>query len=252
MPTAAPAPRAIIAGLTLSLALLGLAGACTIDLDRPVGGDQAISPDQGPPPADLRPDQNLCGNGRLDPGELCDTALPIDDADRCPAPDDCPKPDVCVVAYEGEGCQARCALRLITQCVADDGCCPKGCDSSTDGDCPSAETCGDGKPDEREFCDKDCPASCPPKLCNSGQVIGDADTCTARCFYTPTQEGTECFTGTAPGKCYGGKCCDGCWDGSSCFGGTTDALCGKEGARCADCASQGLCCDIEQVCSSCP
>lgn len=39
------------------------------------------------------------------------------------------------------------------------------------------------------------------------------------------------------GLCFGGACCDGCWDGAKCEPGETDAACGVRGVACTACGS---------------
>jgi hypothetical protein len=238
------------ASAALALLLTLLTSACVVDLERP-SADLGIEVDQAPP-ADLpAPDLSLCGNGKLDPGERCDTAIPTDAQGHCPRAADCPRPDVCVDPLEGQACQSRCTLRLITQCADGDGCCPPGCERVTDGDCPDPDLCGNGKLDSGESCDGDCPTSCPPKVCNSGQVIGEAKACTARCLYTPSTDGVSCVDTGDDGQCRAGSCCTTCWDGESCRVEVNDAFCGTKGVLCVDCEAQGKCCSADS-CGSCP
>lgn len=233
--------------------------ACVIDLPerRFDGGavvDQLVRDQrQDLPPADLGVDQEqLCGNGKLDTGELCDIAIVSPALGACPTAASCEDGEACTAnTLEGPGtCQARCTLKLITTCVAGDGCCPAGCDSSSDDDCSS--TCGNNTKDALETCDGDCPTSCAPKTCQSGQIVGSADNCAAHCLYIPAGEGTTCSGGQ--GRCHAGNCCTvkQCWDGASCRDGDVDAACGGLGDECTDCASLGKCCDaITQLCKAC-
>lgn len=55
-------------------------------------------------------------------------------------------------------------------------------------------------------------------------------------------DGTAC-TGTsgASGRCYGGNCCTGCWDGARCNGGRLGAACGTGGGACTSCIDSDPC-----------
>jgi hypothetical protein len=82
-----------------------------------------------------------CGNGELEPGEMCDPA------DTCPNESACKSSNACLLArYVGaaDSCDARCDVTLIHSCVSGDGCCPAGCDRAHDRDCP--DSCPEGAP----------------------------------------------------------------------------------------------------------
>ncbi len=70
-----------------------------------------------------------CGNGVLEPPELCD-----------PCTEDCDDGDACTTdttSGSAEGCDLVCGHAPVTACVlAADGCCPSGCNGANDGDCP--------------------------------------------------------------------------------------------------------------------
>jgi hypothetical protein len=82
-----------------------------------------------------------CGNGEIEPGEMCDPA------ETCPTKAACKSTDACVTAkYLGaaDSCDARCELSVISGCVSGDKCCPAGCDHARDSDCPACpegQTC---------------------------------------------------------------------------------------------------------------
>jgi hypothetical protein len=61
---------------------------------------------------------------------------------------------------------------------------------------------------------------------------------TSRTEWTPRSDGSMC-SGAAIGKCRGGACCTGCWDGFSCVAGTLPSKCGDGGDACAFC--EGSC-----------
>jgi cysteine-rich repeat protein len=85
-----------------------------------------------------------CGNGAVEAGETCDTAIAAGMPGACPtACDDgiaCTT-DTLFVPDTGD-CGAICQYAEITTPAAGDECCPAGADSSSDSDCSGA--CGDG------------------------------------------------------------------------------------------------------------
>ena len=97
---------------------------------------------------------SCCGNGQLDPGEACDTALPANHANACPG--SCDDGDPCTTdALSGTSCGVTCSSTAITATVSGDGCCPVGATSQTDSDC--APSCGNGALDSGETCDPKIP-----------------------------------------------------------------------------------------------
>lgn len=106
-----------------------------VGVDGGANTDAAVAPDANPEKLDAAP-VPLCGNGKLDPGELCEG--------NCP--EFCETKSCEVVALENTGtCQAQCVVKSReSQCKSDDGCCPSACTSATDNDCacvPTAEVC---------------------------------------------------------------------------------------------------------------
>lgn len=79
-----------------------------------------------------------CNNGVIDPGETCDPP------GTCPT--SCtPSTDACapvMLVGDAATCTAACATQPITACVAGDGCCPMGCDTTTDSDCAAGAAGG--------------------------------------------------------------------------------------------------------------
>ncbi len=62
----------------------------------------------------------MCGNGRRDPGEFCDIAIPSG-TDACPTA--CDDQNPCTMdQLTGTACQARCVQSPIANCVAADRC----------------------------------------------------------------------------------------------------------------------------------
>lgn len=132
---------------------------------------------------------DTCGNGTLDPDELCDGDCPTS-CDATPAT--CERFQL---VGDISTCSARCESTPVTTCTDADGCCPSICNASTDADCVVPLTCGNGQPDEGELCDgDDCPTSCTPtNACEPLELIGSAQTCDAECVSSGPI--TECGSG---------------------------------------------------------
>lgn len=204
-----------------------------------------------------------CGNGKLDPGEKCDTKIAAGKAGACPkACDDklaCTKDTL----QNGGTCGAVCSHSTITACTGGDGCCPTGCNAKNDSDC--SDSCGNGVVEPPEKCDTAiaagkagaCPKACDDqKACTENKLLS-AGTCSAVCSYPaitqcktgdgccPTgctsqndgecaakcgnavkESGEACDTAIAQGK--PGACPKACSDGKAC---TSDAL--KNPGTCA-------------------
>jgi len=73
-------------------------------------------------------------------------------------------------------------------------------------------------------------ASCAGATCNTVSCVSQT------CTLTPLPDGDACAA-AAPGVCYGGVCCTGCWDGSACQPGTSTSACGSAGGICSACAT---------------
>ncbi|MEZ4364801.1 MAG: DUF4215 domain-containing protein [Kofleriaceae bacterium] len=153
-----------------------------------------------------------CGNGELDPGEVCDDGNTVD-GDGCAR--DCRSDERCGNGVRdageacddgnttgGDGCQADCALPRCGDGVLDAGeLCDDG--NTTDGDgcaasCDSDEACGNGVLDPDEECDDGnlvdsdgCQATCvqqrcgdgvvdPEEVCDDGNLLS-GDGCAAGC-----------------------------------------------------------------------
>jgi putative metal-binding protein len=131
-----------------------------------------------------------CGNGVIDPGERCDTSIGSGPG-ACPTV--CDDGVACTddLLLAAGTCAASCSFAAVAACLDDDGCCPAGCNSATDGDC--APACGDGALDAGEACDTAIPpgegGACP-SVCDDGDACTDdvllsAGTCAASCSFTP-------------------------------------------------------------------
>lgn len=80
-----------------------------------------------------------CGNGVLDANETCDRAIPAGLPGACPTA--CDDSEACTTdVLQGTvgSCTRACGVTPVTRCVSGDGCCPTGCFSPADTECPLA------------------------------------------------------------------------------------------------------------------
>ena len=116
---------------------------------------------------------NCCGNGKLDAGESCDTAIPAGSSGACPT--FCNDYNACTKdTLGGTKCTAKCTYVSITQPKNYDGCCPPGASSLTDNDCKIV--CGNGLLEAGEQCDPGISAG--PGKCPTLAACNDKDACT--------------------------------------------------------------------------
>jgi cysteine-rich repeat protein len=146
--------------------------------------------------ADCNP---MCGDGRKNGKETCDTAIAAGQLDACPTA--CPTAEACMkLELVGEGCNTECKATPITAIGAADGCCPMGADATADSDCPAQ--CGNNVIEAGETCDPQtsCPVCSVADKCLTVSTTGSADACNVSC------------TITAVSACTGGDgCCpEGC------------------------------------------
>lgn len=145
-----------------------------------------------------------CGNGAVETGEACDTAIAAGPG-ACPAT--CNDGLACTVdtlASAGT-CQAACATTNITTPIDGDGCCPPGFTSIHDNDCVPG--CGNGVVEAGEICDTAiasgagrCPTSCSDGLSCTTDVLSGAGTCAASCGHA-TISTCAAADGCCPGSC---------------------------------------------------
>jgi hypothetical protein len=130
----------------------------------------------GPPP------EVVCGDGKVEGAELCDTAILAEQEGACPV--ECKSDDACSpLVLAGSDCETQCAGLTITHAQSGDGCCPDGVGGGEDSDCGS---CGDAIVGPAETCDP--PSGCPTRetcsqssACIFGVFSGDPALCTADC-----------------------------------------------------------------------
>lgn len=129
------------------------AGTCTAacsatPITLPMNGDGCCPP--GATPATDTDCVLGCGNGIVDPGETCDTAITVGPG-RCPTT--CSDGMACTrdVLANGSTCTATCSFPAITTPASGDGCCPAGANANNDTDC--APVCGNMVVETGEQCD---------------------------------------------------------------------------------------------------
>ncbi|HXJ22595.1 MAG TPA: hypothetical protein VMT03_20420 [Polyangia bacterium] len=131
---------------------------------------------------------STCGDGHVQAGEACDTAI-TSGAGACPK--SCDDGDPCTDdrLLSAGTCQAVCVHLPITLPAAGDGCCPSGATFLADADC--APACGNGVVEAPvEKCDPavagSCPTTCPTGgSCTTVTLRGSASNCSAACVATP-------------------------------------------------------------------
>jgi cysteine-rich repeat protein len=183
-----------------------------------VGDSTAANDSDCPQPA-------ACGNGKVDMGETCDTAIAAGQPGACPTAASCDDHQACTTdTVVGAGtCQAACQHTPITVPAPGDGCCPPGGNSGNDSDCAAA--CGDGVVTPPEKCDTGIPAgqpgACPTQAtcddhqaCTTDTVV-DPGTCNASCSNTPITQPAN-GDGCCPAGANAGNdsdCAGSCGDG---------------------------------------
>ena len=146
-----------------------------------------VDPDTDTTPA-------ACGDGVLDPGELCDPGITGGEG-ACPA--SCATQEACVSAeLVGEDCAQQCIEETIADAADGDGCCLDGSDAVADDDCEPV--CGNGVLEPGELCEPEstndeevCPESCgpKPKACESIALVGEG--CEVECVAETITEAAD-------------------------------------------------------------
>jgi hypothetical protein len=228
---------------TLILAAIGGDGCC------PVGADVATDRDC----------RAACGNGILEPGELCEVGL-ASGSHSCPTLADCDDTNPCTVdSLSGTGCQAACSHRIIDGPAPADGCCPMpGLAKSIDSDCPAL--CGNGVLEEGETCDRAlppgsagaCPPSCPasPSACLDYVMQGSASACTTACVATPVGICYPIADGCCPTGCTRATdpdCSASCGNGTVEAGETCDTGISTGVGACSRTCADGIACTDDLV-----
>jgi hypothetical protein len=193
-----------------------------------------------------------CGNGSVETGESCDTAIPSGSPGACPT--SCSAPAACnasIVPMSFGTCHAACVSvvrpLVIAVGVRQDMCCPP--DRPTgDPDCPAV--CGNGVVETGEICDPattppSCPTSCPPpEACANWTRIATSE-CNVQCVRSIV---TACVAGDGccPTNCVAKgdpDCAPRCGDGRVDPGETCDRgiTAGNSGACPASCADDDPC-----------
>ncbi|MCC6748457.1 MAG: hypothetical protein IT371_12410 [Deltaproteobacteria bacterium] len=149
-----------------------------------------------------------CGNGKVEPPEKCDTGIPYPSAGACPQEAECDDQNTCTAdsLLNGGTCGALCRHSPITQCKKGDGCCPSGCDATTDDDC--SPTCGNGVVEAPEQCDTKlaagkpgaCPAKCDDQQACTTDTLLNGGTCGAQCSFTSISD-CQAADGCCPAGC---------------------------------------------------
>ena len=190
-----------------------------------------------------------CGDGVVDPGELCDGDCPSSCDDKNPCTVD-------LMKGNAARCSVLCSHESILETNAGDGCCPVGATAQADSDC--SPTCGDGTTNGNELCDGDCPTTCDDgDPCTADRLSGAAAKCNVACSHqtiTASKSGDACCPAGANARtdadcsavcgngvregdelCDGTDCPSDCDDGDPC---TADKLTGSADSCTATCSSQ--------------
>ena len=155
----------------------------------------------------------VCGNGTVEGKETCDPLASCPQA--CPSPpgDSCRMRKL----VNAGTCTAACVdMGIETQCKSGDGCCPVGCLSNNDADCPAL--CGNSVVEAGETCDPIGSCLDKERACVSdGSTTRTRSGDSGKCQFTCTETARVC--GPSDGACPPGcgptqdRDCAGCGNG---------------------------------------
>lgn len=194
-----------------------------------------------------------CGDGNLDVGETCDP-----NSKDAPCPTACDDSNACTVdMLDGSAaqCTAECLHMPVIAAKDADMCCPQGASASSDSDCRTMTSCGNGRIDPGETCDGNCPSACTDgDQCTQDILLGHPDLCNVRCLSFSRwanveidDDGCPCVSDadcTRTDVCRNSICTGG---GPSC---AVDASACEAGRRCD--VTQDSCVPIDCRQASCP
>jgi hypothetical protein len=217
---------------------IGLADGCC-----PSGATKSTDPDCSA----------TCGNGVIEAGETCDTAIAPGQPGACPTPSECTVADPCALTLlvSVGTCQAICLHYQVTLSRSGDGCCPPGGTNAVDSDCPTA--CGDGVRQGSESCDigiaPPAPGSCPVD-CDDGtpctaDFLSGAGCCPPGA--NPATD-TDCHASCGDGVVEPGETCDSAATGS----GACPTSCPPSLSACLQTALTGNSGDCSAACATTP
>jgi hypothetical protein len=231
---AEPEPGGLKDGAATSLGPDGASGASLDAADQNDREDDvSSSSDTGAKPA-------VCGNGIVETGEQCDPP------GTCPV--SCPNQGCTKFSLQGSAaaCTALCVVvGMQTACVHDDGCCPSGCNTTSDRDC--GLRCGNGMVEGGETCD-------PVSSCMSMQAKCTSDKDTVR---VPSGDASKCaFTCAESPRVCGmadGYCPSGCSAGDVDCKKGMGQVCGGNAECATGVCANGYCCNqgCSTACHSC-